>query len=126
MVWYGIGGRGGNRLEPIWGLYLENSTPALLLLDPHAYMRALMGLRKYDLLVTHMAVATEVQQDPMCGLTCLRLIQSVIGLSCGLLSNSVLTETYAMLQEDSKGADVQSEVKIQFMSRCSRFKSGYL
>ena len=43
-----------------------------------------------------------------------------------LLSKSVLTKTHAMLQEDSYGADVQCEVKIPFMSRCSRFKSGYL
>ena len=43
-----------------------------------------------------------------------------------LLSKSVLTKTHAMLQEDSYGADVQCEVKILLMSRCSRFKSGYL
>ena len=36
------------------------------------------------------------------------------------------TEIDAMLQEGSKSTDEQSKVKIPLMSRCSRFKSGYL
>ena len=80
MVCNGMGGKRRVRLESS----ILTSKTTLLRCSTNSLMHncaPLWGLHKYVLLVTHMGVTTEVQQDPLCGLTAYSLLHLSIVMS---------------------------------------------
>ena len=125
MVWYGI----GEEMESAWSryeAYLKNSTPALLHLDPHAYMRALTGFTQVRLIsYTHgRHDRSSVRSNVWVNLLTAYSISPWIKQS--LVVQFIFDKTYAMLPEDSEDVVVQGASSLQFMSSRCRFGSNYL
>ena len=75
-----MGGNRRVRLESIYSYFYKT----LLRCSTNSLMHncaPLGGLHNYVLLVTHMGVTTEVQQDPLCGLTAYSLLHLSIVMS---------------------------------------------
>ena len=82
LVWYGM--VWGEKGESAWSLSILTSKTTLLRCSTNSLMHncgPLWGLHKYVLLVTHMGVTTEVQQDPLCGFTAYSLLHLSIVMS---------------------------------------------
>ena len=115
--------------RPLWSWYIfmaRKHTPALLNPFPSCIYARPYGATQVRLVSYTHGRRNRSSARSYVWVNMLKAYSVSLRVKRDLFSKSVLTKTHGMLQEDSYGADVQSEVKIPFMSRCSRFKSGYL